>query len=211
MWAEFIETTRECQRLDYVWRYSTIPISVPENVTSHSYWVTIYAAMIHQALDPQDTDTLAACLACALVHDIPEMKAGDFVRTFKYRSKALKQAIDKAEREILTEFGPSMRAVVAAADSLVGAAKNPSYVRAVVKAADFMSLHNFMVREVSRGNTEIHPFFERMVADLRAMASENENVIFATGGKSFELGQYYSQLAQNAAAICAMFLRGKVI
>lgn len=203
MWCEFIETAKECQRLDYVWRYSTIPISVPESVSTHSYWVAMYSAMIHQLCDPKDTQTLAACVMHALTHDAPEGQVGDFVRTFKYRTKELKAAIDDAEKLIVDEFGPSLKALLEVSELLTTVCGKREYVKAVVKAADFMSLHNFMVREFMRGNREIIPFFRKMVRDLREMEKTNREVVYPTQGERghFVPSDFYKHLAENALRV----------
>jgi len=199
MWEEFITSTHECQRLDYTPRYSTIPIVTQESVSTHSYWVTVYTAMIHTALDPNDTDTLAACLTHAITHDILEgIGSGDIVRTFKYRTKALKEAIDEAENQIMEESPLSLKRLFSIVNSLREKTKKSDYINSVVKAADFMSLHNFMIREVERGNREIKPYYERMIKDLRSMEENNRGVIFVTGGKEFILSNFYMELARNA-------------
>lgn len=195
-WQEFIDSTHDAQRLDYVWRYSTIPIAVPENVSTHSYWVATYSAIIHCMHDCNDTKTLAACVLTALVHDLTESMVGDFVRVFKYKTKALKSAIDEAESLMKKEFGPSFEALFQLTDDLCNEKK--SYVNAVVKAADFMSLHNFMIRELKRGNREIMPFFKRMIDDLDMMTKENENVVFKTNDADFEPAKFYRKLSVNA-------------
>lgn len=199
-WAEFINTAREYQRLDYVPRYSTIPILTPESVSTHSYWVTVYAAMIHQALDPHDTETLAAIITSALIHDSPEVESSDIVRTFKYKTHTLKNAIDEAEEEIVKDFGPSLKALVNVSKMLSVKNGKKDYVKAVVKAADFMSLHNFMVREYSRGNREITPFYQRMISDFRAMAAKSLPP-FKTGEKDFDTAEFYKALADNAESV----------
>jgi 5'-deoxynucleotidase YfbR-like HD superfamily hydrolase len=201
MWEEFIETARECQRMDYVWRFGTIPISVPENVSTHSYWVATYSAMIHQSMAPDDVVTLAACVMKAIVHDTQEKESGDFVRTFKYRTKALKREIDEAEKQIVEEFGPSMKALHVASESLTEKCGNGAYVNAVVKAADFMSLHNFMVREIMRGNREIVPFFKRMVSDLDEMIEKSLGATFKVGDSTFVPAVLYKDMMMNAIQV----------
>jgi 5'-deoxynucleotidase YfbR-like HD superfamily hydrolase len=206
MWEEFIETTHETQRMDYVQRYSSIPITIPESVSTHSYWVAMYSAMIHQLLNPNDTVTLCACVMQALVHDTPESQVGDFVRTFKYRTKALKQAIDEAENCIIDEFGPSLKALLNVSSTLSKECGHSDYVKSVVKAADFMSLHNYMVRELVRGNREIIPFYDRMISDLKEMEKSNIGTTFKTGGLDFEPSMFFSELAAHASRV-----RGEVV
>ena len=206
MWEEFIKTTNNFQRLDYVWRYSTIPITVPENVATHSYYVSTFSAMIHQNIDPDDTETLMICSLWGLMHDTPELESGDFVRTFKYRTEKLKDSIDEAESHIINEFGLSHKKLYDITQHLIEKSQKARYIRAVVKAADFMSLHNFMIREFNRGNREILPFFDRMVEDLKMMAVSN--AVFLLGpnkDKVFEPAVFYKALVENAISV-----RGKI-
>jgi len=199
MWEEFISATHECQRLDYTPRYSTIPVVTQESVSIHSYWVTVYTAMIHTALNPDDIDTLAACLTHAITHDMIEgIGSGDIVRTFKYRTKALKEAIDEAESQVMDESPLSLKRLFSIVSSLKKKTEKTDYIDSVVKAADFMSLHNFMIREVDRGNREIEPYYERMIQDLQSMADKNREVHFVTGGKDFFPSEFYEELVNNA-------------
>jgi 5'-deoxynucleotidase YfbR-like HD superfamily hydrolase len=156
--------------------------------------------MIHQSIDPDDTVTLSACVIQALIHDTPEGEIGDFVRTFKYRTKDLKKAIDSAESTIIEEFGPSLKAIYKIS-SLLTKKCDAKYVQSVVKAADFMSLHNFMIREMTRNNHEIVPFYDRMTDDLEAMSNSNSDVTFKTGGVDFKPSQFYNELLQNALKV----------
>jgi 5'-deoxynucleotidase YfbR-like HD superfamily hydrolase len=148
--------------------------------------------------DCNDTETLAVCILTALTHDITEGKYGDIVRTFKYKTKALKLAIDEAEFLVKEEFGSSFKALFCLVDTLNSKHEKKGYVNAVVKAADFMSLHNFMIREFKRGNREIMPFFKRMIDDLDIMAKENENIVFKTNDRDFEPAKFYNKLLVNA-------------
>jgi 5'-deoxynucleotidase YfbR-like HD superfamily hydrolase len=194
-------------RLDYVTRFSSIPATIKETVSTHSYWVTVYSAMIHNTLCPEDNETLLACLMAAIVHDIPEGVSGDFVRPFKYSTKALKTALDEAELKVIDEFDPEIKALFSLSESLIKPEKK-DYVKRVVKAADFISLYQFMRREWLRGNREIKPFYEKMIFDLHSMGLDLENR--KTEEFCVELSDLYFQLTQSASEIAsyrADFLR----
>jgi 5'-deoxynucleotidase YfbR-like HD superfamily hydrolase len=109
----------------------------------------------------------------AITHDLTEALTGDLVRTFKYSSPEFKKAVNKAEDDMLARFPSMIVELYQLWDREAG--KDKSYVEAVVKAADFMSLHQYMIREVARGNAEINPFLERMVHDLRMEGKSVEN------------------------------------
>jgi 5'-deoxynucleotidase YfbR-like HD superfamily hydrolase len=169
-WKEVVETASgDVRRLSHVVRFSSIPVSVPENVAEHSFYVALYAIIIHKTLRPNDVDIVGAIILGAILHDLAEAKTGDVVRTFKYSSDALKKEIDKAEHVIISQF-PALILDIYNLHKHIES-DDHAYVSSVIKAADFMSLHQYMVREIRRGNQEIYPFFLRMEADLESMAA----------------------------------------
>lgn len=170
-WGEMLEAASgDARRLSYVVRYSSIPVSVPENVAEHSFWVTFYSLLVHRALRPEDQQIVGAITTKAVMHDMAECVTGDIVRTFKYSSESLRHEIEKAEEKIVHDFPPSMEGIYKSIDPMSNGEER--YVKSVVKAADFMSLHQYMMREVRRGNREIMRFYVRMETDLMKMSSD---------------------------------------
>lgn len=161
----------DVRRLSYVDRYTSIPVSFKENVAEHSYWVALYAALIHQEVSA-DTTLYAPIVTYALVHDIVECVSGDLVRTFKYSTEELKQAVDAAEEKLVSGFPTELKSLMSLPWTLIQHEGDNAYVKSVVKLADFVSLHQYMVRERMRGNSEIRPFFDRMQKDMRMMAKK---------------------------------------
>lgn len=207
------------RRLTSVWRYGSIPISIPENVSDHSFWVTLYSAMIHRQLQQQATESqkenygkssvFLSIMLKAISHDMGEAVTGDVVRPFKYSSKKLKNAIDEAEEKLLKSSMPDeILDIPELADWLAFTEKADDYVHAVVKAADFMSLYQFMRREVLRGNCEVRDFVGRMVEDL-------SNVCMLSGAPYpvNDLGPFYKCLENEARKLHGMTVktRGKSI
>lgn len=164
-WKDVLDAASgDIRRLSYVVRFSSVPVIVPENVADHSYYVALYSVLIHRHMDGERS-LYSPIMLHAITHDLTEAMTGDLVRTFKYSSSEFKQAVDSAEKSMISRFPTDITTlhnmwVFEAGDQI-------QYVKAVVKAADFMSLHQYMIREVARGNQEIRPFFERMLADLR--------------------------------------------
>jgi 5'-deoxynucleotidase YfbR-like HD superfamily hydrolase len=196
MWEEFIEATKTIQRLDYTWRYSTIPIVFPENVATHSYAVVAYSALIHRQLHPDDMLTLSYILLTATVHDIAESHCSDIVRTFKYRTKNLKNAIDEAEEIVIEEDFPStLRDLYKLAQTTPQDKRD--YVKAVVKTADFVSLYNLMRREFLRGNREITPFYLRMIEDLKMAGANQRKASFPEADALADLYTYLHEKSQE--------------
>lgn len=212
-WDQLIDVSSgQIRRLSYVWRFSSIPVTVPENVAEHSYWVTLYSMLIHTKLHEgksQDSPLMCAILSEAMVHDIAECVTGDFVRTFKYSNPEIKEAIDKAEaKEMEKSLEPPLLNIINLSSQL---AENNGidYVKAIVKAADFLSLFQFMRREWIRGNREIKEFYEIMIKDLHDMAKKQEKSEIP---KAKDLADFYYKLAQNAAELAnyhAEYLRTK--
>lgn len=153
-----------------------------------------------------------ALLAKAITHDVGEAMTGDIVRPFKYSSAALKTEIDRAERNMMNALPASVnifRYMGEPSDEEIR-----TYVDAVVKAADFMSLYQFMRREVLRGNCEVRDFVSRMVKDFGDMADKSR-----PSGMEYipypveKLGVYYRHLETAARKLLMMVreTRGEVI
>ncbi len=167
-WKSLIDAmSGDIRRLDYVDRFSTIPVTLRESVSCHSYWVAIYSVMIHEALSGDPT-LLGPIAVAALIHDSIESQTGDYVRTHKYSSEKLKNAIDESEQKVLNE----MPASIASLFSILAPMEQRSYVKACIKLADFISLFEYLNREVNRGNNEITSFVLRMKMDMKMMAEK---------------------------------------
>lgn len=168
IWKEIVgASSGDVRRLDYVWRYSSIPALVYENTSAHSFWVTLYAAMIQNEVASDDFQTMAAVTLAACVHDLSDAVAGDVVRVFKYSSDHFRDQVNAAERKMVDRMDPKLRDLVQVSEMLTSGV-GKEYVESVVKVADFMSLFQYMRREAMRGNTEIRNFYWRMVKDLKA-------------------------------------------
>lgn len=210
-WAGVIRaSTGDVRRLSSVWRYSSVPVVVRENVAEHSYWVALYAAMIHLRMDP-DKGILGRVVLASLVHDVGECVTGDVVRVFKYATPELKAEVDRAESILSSRLEPEVRDLVSA----IGSLANPSesqwdrYVKAVVKAADFLSLFQYMRREAARGNLEIIPFYNRMVNDFSDMM-ETSGVSLASDDvrQSRFPESFYEDLHAEAVAVRSVCFHG---
>ena len=80
----------------------------------------------------------------------------------------------------------------------------PEYVESVVKAADFLSLYQYMRREAARGNLEIIPFFVKMMGDLAEMVRRNEGKKGPVpGGEYFRPADFYHALWSEAVLVSA--------
>jgi 5'-deoxynucleotidase YfbR-like HD superfamily hydrolase len=172
-WEPLITTvTGDLNRLNSIWRYSSIPVCHDENDIEHLGWVCIYSLIIHDTLRPSDLHLIGPIATHAISHDVTESITGDIVRTFKYSSQKLRDAITEAEMGIISNFPESVRNLLGLHVRLLtskGHEDEIDYVINVVKMADFLSLWMFMRRELMRSNREIVPFYMRMIDDLEQM------------------------------------------
>lgn len=165
LWQPVLKaTSSDVRRLSYVDRFSSIPVLIRENTAEHLTYTALYAILIHNELEG-DSELDAPILMHALTHDLSDSIGGDLVRTFKYSSSEFTQAVHKAEEKVLEKISPKLF-------DLCEYHKNwmeRSYIELVVKAADFVSLYQYIWREKNMGNKEIEPFFKRMLIDMKTM------------------------------------------
>jgi len=203
-WDDVLEAASgDVRRLDYVIRYSSIPVFGVESVSAHMYWVSLYSLLIHRKMMPNDLNLVGPILTKAIIHDLPEAITGDVVRTFKYSSTELKNAIDNAEEKIVERFPEPISFLFSWYEKMFtladnGHSKDYEYVEAVVKAADFLSLQQYMNREWLRGNREFEPFFERMINDLNQIGNK---VSKSEDPRIQELSKLYFLMAEKAKEI----------
>ena len=172
-WKKFLFNDRaDVKRLDYVIRYSSIPSVYQESVSQHSYWVVLNSILIHKEICANSVNSPSielSILKKALIHDIGECVSGDLVRTFKYSNSDFKEAVDRAEQDMIDKYLPSsIKSLIQ--ESMVGTTEDQKYVNSIVKAGDFISLFHYMNREHNRGNREIYPFVNRMKQDMKLMS-----------------------------------------
>ena len=202
MWSDLIHNSQSYQRLDYVFRYSSIPVSSKENVSTHSYWVSVYSLLIHKKLFLGSERLLISTLVYALSHDFIEGLTGDIVRVFKYATPELKRAIDDAESLMEDKLDPSIKEALFTWDKHLEP-QEKNLVKAIVKAADFMSLFTYMRREVLRGNREVKPFYQIMIKDLLDMSSQP---MVELESVKFDQGKFYSSIGVEASNIGEKYL-----
>ncbi|OPZ35528.1 MAG: 5'-nucleotidase [Synergistetes bacterium ADurb.BinA166] len=170
-WASFLtEAASDVRRLNSVDRFSSIPVRERESVALHSYWVVLYSLMLHRRLDGPG-EALGSLLSYAAVHDLPECLTGDVVRTFKYSSGEFREAVQAAEHSMVERLPKPVLSMLRRAESMSGDGtwEHGWYVETVAKAADFLSLYQYLMRELRGGNSDIGPFVKAMRADMNKM------------------------------------------
>jgi 5'-deoxynucleotidase len=183
-WVDILSScSGDIRRIEYVQRFSTIPVTCQENVAQHTFYVTLYSILIHMRVDGNE-DLIGSISTYATIHDLIESVSGDVIRTFKYSSDELLNEIENAENKIIENFPNPIRNLYSMWKRMAN--NEEEYVKSVVKAADFLSLFEFMNREVLRGNKEIDPYICRMKKDFIYMsqkcASNSNEKIREIGG-----------------------------
>lgn len=124
------QLTGPVRRLHHIQRFSSVPVLHPENVAEHSWEVAFIGMMIYYdqkqlaeecALDKQDAAfDLASCvygeldlefiLEHCICHDLSEAMSGDIIRSFKYSTKQLAEAIRDADDKNMYRFSRELGA-----------------------------------------------------------------------------------------------------
>lgn len=170
-WDAFLRSSsHDVRRLDSVVRFSSIPVTFSESTATHSYWVSLFSLMLWQMLESSGwgrrLPSMEEVLRYAIVHDVGESVTGDVVRTLKYSSKEMKELVDSSEKDLVDKLlHHYVRRAIPKSVSPV--------TKEIVKAADFLSLWQFMRREAARHNLEIIPYYARMTRDIGSMASSS--------------------------------------
>lgn len=192
-------------RLDYIDRYSSIPVTMKETVMSHIGWVTFYSLAIHNEVEGPEECT-ALILSHAVTHDLAECLTGDIVAPFKHSSKEFASQVQEAENQMVSKFldissSNLLNKVKEELNSIEHHKKE--YVEFLVKTADDLSLFRFMWRELRRGNKEIKYFAELALKRFHSMYSnKSHSVIPNIYWKEIALmrdiyGQMHSQLCEE--------------
>lgn len=98
------------RRLSHIRRYSSLPVIRPENVAEHSFYNAMlsYVIAVDMRTRGYDVDPDVA-LRKATFHDFDEIATGDILRSFKYSTPALLEAIERSGEmrmeEIVEHFG----------------------------------------------------------------------------------------------------------
>jgi 5'-deoxynucleotidase YfbR-like HD superfamily hydrolase len=201
-WFDVIRSASgDIRRLSSVWRFSSIPVVFHENTAEHSFWVALYALIIHKEVNPEDNWLIGPICAKAISHDIPECVTGDIVRPFKYSTPELKQEVDRAERILFQKLPLRIKEIVDFDFNPLFGEETSLYIDTVVKAADFLSLYQYMTREAVRGNHDIESFYHRMINDLKEMAKKSHMI------RNFDAISFYEALSTESYSILEKFLQ----
>lgn len=144
-------------RLRYIKRFSTCRTIGSETVAEHTAFVVIYCMLIMRWVRATTTGIKIdgeKLLSRASIHDSEEARTGDFPRSFKHATPALREAVEEAARQ---EAVAVFETVVSSRESaelflLWRDAKDDSVEGRILEFADFLSALAFVVEEKKMGN-----------------------------------------------------------
>jgi 5'-deoxynucleotidase YfbR-like HD superfamily hydrolase len=158
--------TGDVNRLRYIKRFGTALCLHPENVAEHTFYVMVYSYFISLWAIKHGIDIdLVRVFQAGMVHDMEEVRTGDFPRPFKYRRAGLKELLDDAAHD---EFADLMTSVLPEDGERVNelcfiwdTARDKSTPEGcIVALADFLSVVSHLYQEVNSANASMFQHFE---------------------------------------------------
>lgn len=135
------------RRLAHIRRYSSYPVIRPENVAEHSFYVALYGMMVAEDLRRRGyVVDLGLVAQKAISHDISEALTGDVVRSFKYATDYIHEAISMTEQSLTERSMPDFL------HDLWCEAKDSSIEGRIIAFADVLCVVAYMYEEWLSGN-----------------------------------------------------------
>lgn len=190
----FEQLTGPVRRLHNVERYSSMPILKEENVAEHQWQVAFISLVIYwdQKVAFEEAESAAEVselglvfaqlqpevfLPRAICHDISESMSGDIIRSFKYSTKpvaeAMKDADDKNTWRLSKEFGK-------AGELLYGAWRDAKSIHddpncELVAFADVVAVVTKCAEEWHLGNRHMDAICKRAYEDhMKGLADKHQ-------------------------------------
>jgi 5'-deoxynucleotidase YfbR-like HD superfamily hydrolase len=153
--------TGNVRPLSHIRRFSSFPVTRPENVAEHTFYVAWYSWVI--ALDFEANGRavdIADLLQKALAHDISEAVSGDIIRSYKHSSPQILEAMELADSANVEELLGRLDLEEQAGDQVGWCyrnAKNRSFEGAIIEFADMLCVVAYCLEEISSGNSHMRP------------------------------------------------------
>lgn len=121
-----------------------------ENVSEHSYFVTLFTLKICDTLKVSD-DIKLQCLIKALLHDTPETEINDITHDVKAKNKELNDILLKLENKFFAKYYYHYKELMCNEED--------NLVNKIVKLADVYSVLQFTLNEITLGNANDEMMF----------------------------------------------------
>lgn len=133
-------------------RYNPWPKHTTETVAAHSYYTAMFTLMLCEELKVSSL-IKATAIKIALLHDTPEMVSNDITYDAKKAIPALDKPLEEFEHSFIkSNFGDKVYEQMF--DSYL---EDDKVARAIVKAADVLSVIQYCDQEVQLGNKSFEP------------------------------------------------------
>ncbi len=143
----------EMRRVNYVYRYSALPVLNRENVAEHSWWTAMIAMSIAVEIDRPDLAWEVGVRG--LVHDIEEIGTGDLVREAKYFDKKMRADFRRVEEAFADRLFGKLDRTGEFLKMIWKDSKGPDLPGQIVALADLFCVIAYVRWERSMGNTKL--------------------------------------------------------
>jgi len=155
--------TGPVSRMTHVTRYSSFAVNRKENVAEHSWWVALISMLIGEELTGHGHQVnMTRLLSRALVHDLDECVSGDIIRSFKYSSDEVHEAISEASVVNMRRITSQMKEVGPAVYHDWAHSKDDDLEGRIIAFADMAVVAFYCRAEDRSGNRAIRPVLKRM-------------------------------------------------
>lgn len=135
-------------------RYNPWPKHNTETVAAHSYYTALFTMLLCDELKVS-SQVKAAALKIALLHDLPESITNDITHDAKKEMPEVCQCLDEYEKKYFKKHFPKQY------DEMYDESfEDYRIARAIVKAADILSVIQYCDNEVQLGNKAFEPLLE---------------------------------------------------
>lgn len=151
---------REVRDLDHVWRWGVVRVNHRQNVSSHSFYVAIYAQTIAELIGWRGD--LGSLLTFAIHHDMPEIMTGDIIGPAKHSLDKDKLA-DYESAGMMARFGRDLSSLHDPfyQDRGVTHYKGVEEIKLIVEAADKLDQLFYLAVEIQMGNGTVEVYFQQ--------------------------------------------------
>ena len=149
-------------RMSHVYRYSSIAVLRRQHVAEHTFYVSFYALNIAYALIREGFKVcIGKLLERAIVHDIDESHTGDFLRTVKYGTPGLKEALDGVSSSMMLKMVDELDTDLRLYSSWL-CSKVDDLEGHILEVADLAEVGSYVLEEIRLGNRHVAPILSEV-------------------------------------------------
>lgn len=188
------------RRLSHVNRYSSVPVQRRESVADHTCHVCLYALLIGKSIqaDSGISVDFGQLLTTGLVHDLDEALTGDFLRTVKYETPGLRDALNGASVRVIQKMEKDLNV-----SGLLGDwedAKDDTIEGQILALADLLSVASYIIEETYSGNRHIIGIYPELIDYLDKLLNDSEQLHPRLFTYVVQTTQYLNDIYEEAVA-----------